>query len=375
MITPPTTHPALQPASIGIFDLDNRLIVAPMTRVSARPDGVPTSEMADYYTEFARGGFGLVVTEGVYTDASYSQGYLNQPGLATEEQVAGWRAITDSVHGLRPGVRIVAQLMHAGALSQGNPRREGTIAPSAVPPLGEMMPAYGGSGPFATPREATHEDIREIVDGFAAAARNAAAAGFDGVELHGANGYLLDQFITEYTNLRTDEYGGSTTHRVRLVAEIVERVVADAPEGFAVGVRVSQTKVNDLAYRWSGGSEDVVVIAQTLAKAGASYLHVASEGRSWFDTALLPDGSTVTAVAREASGLPVITNGGMHDVELAARVLDDGHADFVSLGRGALANPDLPRRLAKGVELAEFDRSMLQPNVTLSTSKRWRQAG
>jgi len=366
------THPALRPGSLGPLDLGNRLLVAPMTRVSARPDGVPTEEMADYYSEFAEGGFGLVVTEGIYPDAAYSQGYLNQPGLVTEEHVAGWRAITDRVHAA--GGRIVAQLMHAGALSQGNPHRPGTIAPSAVAPLGEMMPPYGGSGPFATPRAATPEDLREVVEGFAAATRNAATAGFDGVEVHGANGYLLDQFITEYTNLRTDEYGGSTAERVRFVAEVVERVAAEAPDGFAVGVRVSQTKVNDFVYRWSGGSEDVIVIAQSLAKAGATYLHVASEGRAWFDTALLADGSTVTGLAGEVSGLPVIANGGMHDPDQAARVLD-GHADFLSIGHAALANPDLPRRLAAGRELAAFDPAMLRPDVTLATSNRWRQAG
>jgi 2,4-dienoyl-CoA reductase-like NADH-dependent reductase (Old Yellow Enzyme family) len=375
MTTAPATHPALQPGSLGSLDLDNRLVVAPMTRVSAHPDGAPTPEMADYYAEFAAGGFGLVVTEGIYPDAAYSQGYWNQPGLVTDEHVAGWRTITDRVHAARPGVRIVAQLMHAGALSQGNAYRSGTIAPSVVAPLGEMMPAYGGSGPFPTPREATSEDIREVVDGFAAAARNAAAAGFDGVEVHGANGYLLDQFITEYTNLRTDEYGGATANRVRLAAEIVERLVSEAAEGFAVGVRVSQTKVNDIVYRWSGGAEDVMVIAQALAKAGASYLHVASEGRAWFDTALLADGSTVTGLAGETSGLPVIANGGMHDPDQAARVLGDGHADFLSIGHGALANPDLPRRLAGGVGLADFDPAMLRPDVTLTTSNRWRQAG
>ena len=182
-----------------------------------------------------------------------------------------------------------------------------------------MMPAYGGSGPFLTPREATPADLEEVVDGFAAAARNAVAAGFDGIEVHGANGYLLDQFLTEYTNQRTDGYGGSTANRVRLTAEVVERIAAEAPEGFAVGVRVSQTKVNDVVYRWSGGADDVVVIAQALAKAGASYLHVASEGRAWFDTARLADGSTVTGLAREVSGLPVVANGGMHDPEQARR--------------------------------------------------------
>ena len=373
MPTESKAHPALQQGPLGPLDLKNRLLVAPMTRVSARHDGVPTEEMAAYYAEFADGGFGLVVTEGIYPDAAYSQGYLNQPGLVTEQHVAGWRMVVNRVHAA--GGRIVAQLMHAGALSQGNPHRDGTIAPSAVPPLGEMMPAYGGSGPFQAPREASAEDLREVVDGFAAAARNAAAAGFDGVEVHAANGYLLDQFITEYTNLRTDEYGGSTANRVRFVAEIVQRLADEAPEGFAVGVRISQTKVNDMVYRWSGGGDDVVVIAQELAKAGASYLHVASEGRAWFDTALLADGSTVTCLAGEVSGLPVIANGGMHDPGQAARVLDGGHASFLSIGHAALANPDLPRRFSTGTELADFDPAMLRPDVTLATSNRWRRAG
>ncbi len=217
-----------------------------------------------------------------------------------------------------------------------------------------MMPAYGGSGPFQVPREATAEDLREVVDGFAAAARNAAAAGFDGVEVHAANGYLLDQFITEYTNLRTDEYGGSTANRVRFVAEIVaaarRRSAGRASRSECASPRPRSTT-------WStagrGGGDDVVVIAQALAKAGASYLHVASEGRAWFDTALLADGSTVTGLAGEVSGLPVIANGGMHDPEQAGRVLDDGHADFLSIGHAALANPDLPQRLAAGTELAD----------------------
>lgn len=365
-------HPALQPGSLGSLDLENRLMVAPMTRISATPVGVPTQVMADYYAEFAAGGFGLVITEGIYPDDAYSQGYLNQPGLVTAGHVAGWRVITDRVH--REGARIIAQLMHAGALSQGNPYRRETIAPSAVKPLGTMMPAYGGSGPWPAPREATGDDIAQVIEGFAAAARNAAHAGFDGIEVHAANGYLLDQFVTEYTNLRADEYGGSTANRIRLTAEVIERIAAEAPEGFTVGVRISQTKVNDVVYRWSGGAQDVVVIAQALAKAGTHYIHVASEGRSWFETARLADGTTVTGLAREVSGVPIIANGGMHDRAQAARVLTEGHADFLAIGHVALANPDLPRRVAAGDDLAEFDPAMLRPDVTIASSIRWRQA-
>src|SRR5690606_16240367 len=191
---------------IGNLKLANRLAVAPMTRVSATPDGTPTPEMADYYAEFTEGGFGLVITEGTYTDTVYSQGYLNQPGIVTDGQAAAWRGIVERVHAA--GARIVLQLMHAGALSQGNRYRDDTAGPSAVPPLGEKMPEYGGHGPWPTPKAMSADDIDAAVRGFVSSAVRAREAGFDGVEVHAANGYLLDQFLTDYTNRREDAYGG-----------------------------------------------------------------------------------------------------------------------------------------------------------------------
>ncbi|MET9315411.1 NADH:flavin oxidoreductase [Kribbella sp. NPDC003505] len=368
-LTTTRVHPALEPARIGAVDLANRLAVAPMTRVSARPDGVPTAEMAEYYAAFATGGFGLIISEGTYPDAAYSQGYFNQPGLSTAAQAEGWRAVTDRVHAA--GGKIVAQLMHAGALSQGNPHRSELAGPSAVQPRGQMMPEYGGDGPWPVPRELSVLEIKEIIDGFAAAAVRAHVAGFDGVEIHGANGYLLDQFLTVYTNRRTDEYGGPVANRIRLTVEIADAVVAATPQDFVVGVRLSQTKVNDFEYRWPGGSYDADVIFSLLGATGVDYLHIASEGRNWLETARLQGGQTITGLARRISGLPVIANGGMHDADQSDRVLTDGHADLLSIGHGALANPDLPRRLADGRPLEDFDRAMLQPSVTLANAKQW----
>lgn len=283
-MTTTQTHPALQPANVGPVQLSNRLAVAPMTRISATPDGLATAEMASYYEGFAKGGFGLVITEGIYPDHEHSQGYLNQPGLADDRQAEAWGRVTDRVHAA--GAAVIAQLMHAGALTQGNPHREDTIAPSAVRPRGEMMPDYGGSGPWPVPRAMSLGDIDDVVRGFGDAARRALRAGFDGIEIHSANGYLLDQFVTRYTNQRTDEYGGSDANRIRLTARIVSEVRRILPEEFVVGVRLSQTKVNDLTYRWSGAAE-----AEThflaVADAGASYIHVASgdalgsRPRSW----------------------------------------------------------------------------------------------
>lgn len=364
-------HPALTPVEFGPHTLSNRLAVAPMTRVSATPDGTPTAEMAEYYAAFAEGGFGLVITEGVHPDDAASQGYLNQPGLVTPAHVAGWRAVTDRVHAA--GGTIVAQLMHAGALSQGNRNGVPTVAPSPVDPRGAMMPEYGGGGPWPRPRELGVGEIADVVAGFAAAAGRAREAGFDGVEVHAANGYLLDQFLTDYTNLRTDDYGGSAQNRVRITAEVVAAIVAAEP-GLLVGVRLSQTKVNDFSYRWPDVRRTAETFFRALAASGAQYLHIASEGRNWLHSARLDDGSTITGLAREVTGLPVVANGGMADPAQARDVLAGGHADVLSIGHGALANPDLPRRLAQGVEPERFERAMLEPMVTLQNARRWRQS-
>jgi 2,4-dienoyl-CoA reductase-like NADH-dependent reductase (Old Yellow Enzyme family) len=327
--------------------------------------------MATYYSRFATGGFSLIITEGTYTDNKYSQAYRNQPAIVTPQQVDGWRAVTEFVHAA--GSRIVLQLMHAGALVQYNRHRRTTIAPSAVAPKGAKMPAYGGEGPFASPAAATHSDISEAIKGFAASAARAQAAGFDAVEVHGANGYLIDQFLTSYTNLRNDRYGGAPERRARFAADVVSAIREAVGLDFPVGIRLSQTKVNDLDYRWPGGAAEAKTIFRTVADAGADYLHLASEGRDWLDIATLDTGATATALARNVTGLPIIANGGMHVPTLARSVLTDNHADLVALGRGALANPDWPLRLVQDRLLTEFDGTMLKPDVTLDSQRAWEQ--
>lgn len=355
-------EPALQPFRIGPLTLRNRTVVAPMSRVSAGRGGIATRQMAEYYASFARGGFALVVTEGIYPDTEFAQGYEHQPGLATGEQQRGWQTVTDAVH--EAGTPILAQLMHAGALSQCLPR---TVAPSAVTPRGRKMPDYGGNGPFPTPQAMTREQIDTVRSGFAAAARRAWAAGFDGVEVHAANGYLLDQFITTYTNQRTDEYGEGPLGRIRLTAEVLSDIRAAVPADFVVGVRLSQTKVNDLTYRWSGVSEAAAYFA-AVARAGVDYIHVASEGSNWYETAMLTAEESITGVARAVTGLPVLANGGLHVPELARAVLTEGHADAIALGTGALANPDWPHRLRDGRAFAQFDARILHPSASLDNA-------
>jgi 2,4-dienoyl-CoA reductase-like NADH-dependent reductase (Old Yellow Enzyme family) len=355
--------------SIANVALRNRFAVAPMTRTSATSDGKATSEMRNYYSRFARGQFALVITEGTYIDTSFSQGYANQPGIATSEQANAWAALVRDVH--QAGARIFIQLMHAGALSQHNHYREGTVGPSAVRPKGEQMGLYGGNGPYQVPRALTKYEIAEIVQSFSSAGKRALDAGFDGIEIHGANGYLLDQFLTDYTNQRQDEYGGGIENRVRLAAQIVSMTKDALRSAAPVGIRLSQTKVNDYTYQWPGGEKDAKAIFHFLSEAGADFVHVTSK-QAWQPAF---DGSpSLPELAKRFSNLPVIANGSLHDPQRAAQMVSLG-ASMISLGRGALATPDCPERLRQQQSLEEFDPAMLRPTATLANEERWRQSG
>nr|AFK73190.1 old yellow enzyme OYE6 [Achromobacter sp. JA81] len=356
------------PLRVGKLHLPNRLAVAPMTRVSATADGRATGQMADYYEAFAAGGFGLVITEGLYTDKAHAQGYLFQPGLADDAQRDAWRPVVERVHA--QGGRIVAQLMHAGALSQGNPHRPTTKGPSAVLPAGQQMAFYRGQGQYRMPEAMTAHEIRAAVEGFAQAARRAQQAGFDGVEIHGANGYLLDQFLTAHTNLRDDRYGGSLDNRLRLTVEVIQAVRQSASAGFVVGVRSSQGKVNDFTHQWPGGQDDAARIFCTLGAQAIDYLHT-TEFEAW-RPAFGESGPSLAALARTHASVPVLANGSLHDAARAEGVLSRQEADFISLGRGALTHADWPARLRAGMPHEEFDRGLLAPIADLDNAARHR---
>ncbi|GLK80090.1 NADH:flavin oxidoreductase [Methylopila turkensis] len=338
--------------------LRNRFAVAPMTRVSATADGVATERMRRYYDRFARGGFGLVITEGLYTDRAHAQGYLHQPGLADEEQALSWAPVVETVR--RHGARIVAQLMHAGALSQGNRFRPTTVGPSAIRPKGEQMAFYRGEGRYPTPSEITEEQIADAIEGFAAsAARAVEISGFDAIEIHGANGYLLDQFLTDHTNRRADRWGGDTRRRMELTLAVFGAVRERVGAAVAVGVRISQGKVNDFAHKWAGGEADAETIFGALKDAGADYIHV-TEHEAWRPAFEGGDASLAALARRYAPNVAIIANGGLHDLARAADVIAQG-ADLVSLGKGALANPDLPVRAREGRAVEAFDPAILGP--------------
>lgn len=362
-----TTGPEMlwQPLTLAGHRLPNRVVVAPMSRVSTSGDGVPTEQMRQYYRRFALGGFAMILTEGIYPAGPASQGYTDQPGLVTADQVTEWRSVTDAVHAA--GAPIIAQLMHAGALSQHLGR---TVAPSVVTPKGAKMPEYGGSGPFPIPASLTPDAIAQVVAGFASSARLAAEAGFDGVEVHAANGYLLDQFITPYTNTRSDRHGGSASARAQLTADVIGAIREATAAPWVVGVRLSQAKVNDSHHTWRDQQEAAAIFG-TVAGSGPDYLHLAGEGRSWTDSGRAADGTALGALAKRVSGLPVIVNGGLDAPGPVHQVLTTGEADLVSIGRGALADPDWPHHARTGRPRRQFDRAMTTPSVTLQNTENY----
>jgi len=360
-------HPALESIAINNLQLTNRAVVAPMTRVSTKGDGVPTAQMEEYYRRYAEGGFGMMITEGAYTDRSFSQAYPNQPGITNDEQQKGWESVVHASH--EAGGKIILQLMHAGALSQ---HLSNTRSASSIQPIRNMLEGYSKKqGHFPLPHAMNLSEIDDVISGFVNSAIRAQKAGFDGVEIHSANGYLLDQFMTDYTNDREDIYGKSVENRCRLSAEIITYIKKAVPMDFIVGIRVSQGKVNDLNYLWPNGISDGKTIFEALNKAGADYIHFASEGKGFDHGCLTKDGESLPKLARKLTGLPVIANGGLDDPIEAERIIKDGHADLIALGTGALTNPDWPNRLITNNQIFNFDPDMFAFGVTVEDQFKW----
>jgi len=356
----------LSPYNANGIAVRNRIAAAPMTRISATEDGYPTDTMFSYYTRFAKGGFGLVTTEGIYTDKAFSQGYQFQPGLADDAQALGWSKFNLSMRS--NGAIVFAQLMHAGALSQGNCHQAYTVGPSTIRPKGKQMEFYHGEGVYPEPRQMTDAEIDDAVRGFANAAHRAVTiAGFSGVEIHGANGYLLDQFLTAETNSRTDRWGGDTKARVQLLVEVVNAVKHKVGPAAPVGIRISQGKVNDFTAKWKGGEADAEIIFGTLAATGVNFIHV-TEHEAWKPAFDDPSDSLVKLARRYAPNVTIIANGGLHTAERMAAVLTDG-ADIVTVGRAALANPDLPKIIERKLEPKVFDGTVLHPVANIKAEE------
>jgi len=354
------------PIVINGRTVKNRLSVAPMTRVTATEDGRATEKMTRYYERFARGGFGVVSTEGIYTDQAFSQGYANQPGMTDKVQANAWKPVVSGIKA--HGALAIAQIMHAGAISQGNRFRATTLGPSAVQPKGEQMAFYHGKGRYAVPAAMTEEQIADAIAGFAeSAARAIGIAGFDAIEIHGANGYLLDQFLTDYTNNRADRWGGSTANRARLIVETFKAVRAKVGAKTPVGVRLSQGKVNDYHHKWADAERDAEIIFGSLSDAGADFIHV-TEFEAWKPAFVEGGPSLMHLAKRYAPKAVIFANGSLHTIEQAVAALNDG-ADIVAIARGALANPDLPKRISERRGVNDFDPAILGPIADVKESE------
>lgn len=335
-----TTNSLWDPTTIGRISLEHRLAMAPMTRSRSTPGGVPTELNAEYYAQ--RASTGLIVTEGTQPSDD-GQGYLLTPGIYTDEHIDGWRLVTDAVH--EAGGRIVIQLMHTGRVSHpsNTPHGRQPVAPSAAKPDGMMFTASGPQE-IPEPRALSEGEIAETVQDFGRAAAAAIRAGADGVEIHGANGYLLHQFLSTNANRRTDHYGGSIGNRIRFADEVAS-AVADEIGADRTGIRISPgNPFNDIV------EEDVPelygALLETLAPLDLAYLHVAHGG----------DEDLLRSIRNDWTGALVLNRGGA-SLDDRVRDVEDGLADVVTVGAMVLANPDLVARLKTGAPLNDPDPS------------------
>ena len=346
--------PLFTPAVVAGHTLAHRVVMAPMTRArSTQPGDVPNALNARYYAQ--RASAALIVTEASQISAQ-GKGYSFTPGIHSREQVAGWRLVTDAVHAA--GGRIFLQLWHVGRMSHPDFHDgELPVAPSAVPfdaQIWKVDPATGMGAMVdcPTPRALTRDEIEGIVADFRQAARNAMSAGFDGVEIHGANGYLIDQFLRMTSNVRTDEYGGSRKNRLRFLTEVVN-AVADEVGAERTAIRLAPF----LTARGMACPDILPTILEAtefLQARGIAYLHLVEA--DWDDAPQFTEEFRQAIRARFTR--PIIVAGN-YDEARADWVLSSGYADLVAFGRPFVANPDFPRRLADGLPLSAFDGSTL----------------
>jgi N-ethylmaleimide reductase len=335
-----------RPLNLGAIEVPNRIFMAPLTRARSR-DRVPNAMMAEYYRQ--RASAGLIITEATAI-SEQGYGWHGAPGIYNDEQVEGWKLVTGAVH--EAGGRIFLQLWHMGRASHPDYLHgDRPVGPSAIAAMGEAHTPTGKK-PFVVPRELTVEGIARIVGDYVTATRRAQDAGFDGVEIHGANGYLIDQFLRDSSNTRTDAYGGTVENRSRFLAEVVAAVVV-AWSADRTGVRISPT-MNEKGM----GDRDPIglfsYVARALNRFGLAYLHAAEAIRP--GRLFNPDAPRVTPHIRKAYEGTLVINGG-YDKSEAARAIRDREGDAVSFGQKFLANPDLPARLRLDAALNDADAS------------------
>jgi N-ethylmaleimide reductase len=335
------------PFHLGPLQLPNRIVMAPMTRNRAGPGNAPTALNATHYAQ--RASAGLIVAEASQVSPQ-GLGYPGTPGIHSAEQIAGWKLVTDAVHAA--GGRIFLQLWHVGRISHPSLQPDGAlpVAPSAIAPAGQAW-TLDGMKPFVTPRALETNEISGIVEQYRQGAANAKQAGFDGLEVHAAHGFLLDQFLRDKTNQRTDRYGGSAANRARIVVEVMEAVAGEWGAE-RVGVHLSPTNLafNDISDSDPAATFSTVV--RELDRLGLGYLHMVEPGPA---DPVGPGPRLDAAFFRPLWRTALVANKA-YDLARANAVLASGCADLVSFATLYIANPDLPERLRRGAEFNASDR-------------------
>ena len=342
------TNPLFQPFRAGDIELANRLVMAPLTRDRSDTARVPRQISAEYYAQRAEAG--LIVAEATQISPQ-GQGYLNTPGIYNAAQVRGWKAVTDAVHAR--GGKIVVQLWHVGRISHTSLQMGGRdpVAPSAIPADGKTF-TDKGMQQVSPCRALAAGEIPLIVGDYRRATELALEAGFDGVEVHAANGYLIDQFLRDKTNHRTDAWGGSIANRMRFLREVLDAVIGVAGAG-RTGIRISPTTpANDIADSNPGVLFNAVV--DELKTRDLAYVHVI-EGATGGPRDVLP--FDYDALRRRHGGTWMVNNG--YDAAMATEAVSSGHADLVAFGRPFIANPDLVTRIREGYPLARVNPATL----------------
>ncbi len=368
------TNSLFQPFTLGNLELSNRVVMAPMTR-GMSPGNVPNDEVVEYYRRRAAGGVGLIITEGTCIGHKAASGYPDVPSIYGAEALAGWKKVVDAVHA--EGGKIAPQLWHVGAI-----RRPG------IQPGGDT-PGYGPSG-MAIPGKVTghamtKEDIQEVVEAFAQAAKDAQAVGFDAVEIHGAHGYLVDQFFWEGTNQRDDEYGGDLAQRSRFAIEIIKAIRAAVGPDFPIILRWSQWKQQEYGARLVQTPEALEAFLKPLAEAGVDIFHCST--RRFWEPEFEGSDLNLAGWTHKLTGKPCITVGsvglnaeflpqpgsGSTDFQAAEPAsldnllhrMDNGEFDLVAVGRALIANPDWVLKVREGqlAELKAYDKAYLESLV------------
>lgn len=379
-------HAILEPFSHGPLQLKNRVVMAPMTR-SMSPFHIPGENVARYYARRAEGGVGLIITEGTIIGHRAANGYPDVPAMAGEAPLAGWKRVVDEVH--QAGGKIFPQLWHVGTIRQRSTHENlGADNPRHIAQCDH--PEVGGMGPSAiahpyienaeVPHEMTKKEIEEVVQAFVDAALSAKEIGFDGIELHGAHGYLIDQFFWDVTNKRQDEYGGKTlAERTRFATELIGAVRDAVGPDFPIGMRISQWKLGDYSAKMAKSPQELEAFLTPLAEAGLDLLHCST--RRFWDPEFPDSPLNFASWAKKITGLPTITVGSVglnidfvdavmgdgvghvsekHLTQLA-HSLEKGEFDLVAVGRSLLADPQWIEKVSEGrfQEIRPFGKELL----------------